>query len=337
MEKIQEQPSVTILVPIYNVEKWIEKCARSAFEQTYENLEYVFVDDCSPDKSVEILQRVVADYPHRAAKVRILHHEHNRGVASTRNTLVDACNTEFLFHLDSDDWIEPNAIELLVKNQLETNADIVTGQALLFKAGIEKPYLSRFNNKDDVLPSLLKLELSHTVWGRLIRTSLYKENNLKCIDGINIAEDYQIVPKLFYLAKTVSGISDYVYHYNRGNDNSYTSQAIHNLELRRQTLTSYQEIEAFFAKKDKNLRILSKKTSVRRFYFHLWGCILNKNKSEYEFYKEQLIAYDSSVLSEVRWNRPLVRWIESNYFLMLLTLPLRRARSCIIKKIIEVP
>ena len=76
MEKIQEQPSVTILVPIYNVEKWIEKCARSAFEQTYENLEYVFVDDCSPDKSVEILQRVVADYPHRAAKVRILHQLH---------------------------------------------------------------------------------------------------------------------------------------------------------------------------------------------------------------------------------------------------------------------
>ena len=185
MEKIQEQPSVTILVPIYNVEKWIEKCARSAFVQTYENLEYVFVDDCSPDKSVEILQRVVADYTHRAAKVRILHHDHNRGLASARNTLVDACTTEFLFHLDSDDWIEPTAIELLVKNQLETGSDIVTGEALLFKDGIEEPYLSRFNNKDDVLTSFLKLELSHTVWGRLIRTSLYKDNKIKCIDGIN--------------------------------------------------------------------------------------------------------------------------------------------------------
>ena len=141
MEKIQEQPSVTILVPIYNVEKWIEKCARSAFVQTYENLEYVFVDDCSPDKSVEILQRVVADYTHRAAKVRILHHDHNRGLASARNTLVDACTTEFLFHLDSDDWIEPTAIELLVKKQLETGSDIVTGEALLFKDGKEEPVL----------------------------------------------------------------------------------------------------------------------------------------------------------------------------------------------------
>lgn len=333
MEKIQEQPSVTILVPIYNVEKWIEKCARSAFEQTYENLEYVFVDDCSPDKSVEILQRVVADYPHRAAKVRILHHDHNRGLASTRNTLVDACNTEFLFHLDSDDWIEPNAIELLVKNQQETNSDIVTGEALAHKDGKVEPHFRRFNNKEDALLSLLKLELSHTVWGRLIRTSLYKENNLKCVDGVKSTEDYQIVPKLFYYTKNVSGISDFICHYNRDNEKSTTNNSFKNFELLRHSLISYQVIEDFFADKEEKLWTLSKKASVRRCYVCLWILFRNRDKLGYNFCKNYLMAYDSSILSEIRWDKPMVRWIESNYYLMLLTYPLRKLRTRIIEKL----
>lgn len=321
-------PLVSILVPIYNVERYIERCARSVFEQTYENLEFVFADDCSPDRSVEILQRVVADYPHRAAKVRILHHEHNRGLAAARNTLVDACSTEFLFHLDSDDWIEPNAIELLVKNQLETNADIVTGQALSYKDGIEEPYKNRvISDRYEILPSVFKLELSYSVWGRLIRTCLYKDNKLKCIDGINNCEDYQIVPKLFYLAKTVSGISDYVYHYNRGNDNSYSSKAKHNLELSRQSLASYKEIETFFADKEDNLRILSRKAYIRACYTHLWVHVQNRNKQGYDMCKNYLMDYYSTLLSDIRWDKTLVRLIESNYYLMLLTLPLRRARA----------
>jgi len=332
MEKIQEQPSVTILVPIYNVEKWIEKCARSAFEQTYENLEYVFVDDCSPDKSVEILQRVVADYPHRAAKVRILHHDHNRGLASTRNTLVDACTTEFLFHLDSDDWIEPNAIELLVKNQLETGSDIVTGEALLFKDGKEEPYLSRFNNKDDVLPSLLKLELSHTVWGRLIRTSLYKENNLKCIDGINFGEDYQIVPKLYYLTKRVSGISAFIYHYNRDNVSSYVSRIKGNFELKKQSIVSFEEVNQFFADKEPELQILSKTALILIIKYLLKESALNRDKLGHSFCVKYLQSFDSTLLSIVNWNYPLIRIIDSNYYLMVITLPLRKAGARIIGK-----
>ena len=86
---------VSILVPVYGVEKYIERCARSLFEQTYENLEYIFVDDCTPDKSIEILKRVIEDYPNRKNQVRIIHHEHNRGLAAARNTALDAATSEF--------------------------------------------------------------------------------------------------------------------------------------------------------------------------------------------------------------------------------------------------
>ena len=70
---MNDSPLVSILVPVYNVEPYFERCARSVFEQTYDNLEYIFVDDCSPDNSIQILERVLAEYPHRVNQVKIIH------------------------------------------------------------------------------------------------------------------------------------------------------------------------------------------------------------------------------------------------------------------------
>ena len=82
------KPWVSILVPVYKVENYIERCAHSVFEQTYPNIEYIFVDDCTPDRSIEVLERVMKDYPERAKHVKIVHFEKNKGVAVVRNTLV---------------------------------------------------------------------------------------------------------------------------------------------------------------------------------------------------------------------------------------------------------
>ena len=76
-----ENKKVSILVPVYGVEKYIERCVRSLFEQTYENIEYVFVDDCTKDKSIEILNSVLAEYPNRKKQAKILHHDKNRGLS----------------------------------------------------------------------------------------------------------------------------------------------------------------------------------------------------------------------------------------------------------------
>lgn len=121
----QEPYTVSILVPVYSVEKYIERCARSIFEQTYQNLDIVFVDDCTPDKSIEILRRVLDDYPERKAQTRIIRHEHNQGLAAARNTAVAAATGTFLTHVDSDDWLELDAVEELVKKQVETGVAFV--------------------------------------------------------------------------------------------------------------------------------------------------------------------------------------------------------------------
>ena len=105
----------------------MERCARSLFEQTYANLEYIFVDDCSPDNSIAILEKVMEDYPERKEQVRILRHEKNRGLAAARNTAIDAASGAFITHVDSDDYLDRDAVRLLVEKQMETGADIVSG------------------------------------------------------------------------------------------------------------------------------------------------------------------------------------------------------------------
>ena len=78
---------VSVCIPVYGVEKYIERCARSLFEQTMqEGIEFIFVNDCTPDKNIEILERVLAEYPHRKEQTKIIHHENNKGLVSARNT-----------------------------------------------------------------------------------------------------------------------------------------------------------------------------------------------------------------------------------------------------------
>lgn len=118
-------PLVSVLVPIYQTEDFMERCARSVFEQTYKNLEYVFVDDGSTDNSICTLQRVLDDYPERKSHCKIIKHLQNKGLAAARNTAIANCHGDFVCHVDSDDWIEPYAIQSLVNKQYETGADFV--------------------------------------------------------------------------------------------------------------------------------------------------------------------------------------------------------------------
>ena len=118
---------VSVLVPIYGVEKYIGQCAKTLFAQTYADIEYVFVDDCTPDRSIEVLQQILAEYPQRKNQVRIIRHEHNRGLGAARKTAFDATTGDFVLNVDSDDHLPLDAVEKLVACQQQTGADIVSG------------------------------------------------------------------------------------------------------------------------------------------------------------------------------------------------------------------
>ena len=213
-------PLVSILVPVYNVEQYIERCTRSLFEQTYDNLEYIFVDDCSTDESKAVLERVISEYPHRQPHVQIFSFPENKGLPTVRNFLVEHCQTDWLMHVDSDDWIEHDLVEELVKKQSETGADMVISGVVCYMKGWT--YSRRFLDSDQK-EDFLKLVFSswdwNNVWGILIRHSIYTDNNIQVSTGFYSGEDLRTIFKLMFYANRIVGARKDGYHYDKKREN----------------------------------------------------------------------------------------------------------------------
>lgn len=241
---------VSVLVPIYGVEKYIMRCAVSLFEQTYQNIEYIFVDDCSLDNSIKILKDVINRFPARIEQVRLIKHEQNKGLACARNTAVQLATGTFLTHVDSDDWVENNFIELLVREQIRANADIVSSGATFHYKNEKTAVLPKTTvSVKQMTIDLISGRINPNIWGKLIRTSLYKKNNIKVKEGINLAEDFQVTPILYYYSNNISYVSRCLYNYNLLNESSY----VHNFGKKNieQGLESFKIIKDFFSNKDK--------------------------------------------------------------------------------------
>ena len=116
---------VSFIVAMYNAAAYIEQCARSLFEQTEKDLEFIFVDDASPDDSGDIVRWVMEDYPERMPQVKIVRHERNKGIAPTRRTGVEVATGDYVIFIDGDDYSEPKLAELAYDKAVETGADIV--------------------------------------------------------------------------------------------------------------------------------------------------------------------------------------------------------------------
>lgn len=240
-------------MPVYGVEKYIERCARSLFEQTYQNIEYIFVDDCTQDKSIEILEKVIKDYPARIDDVKIIHNSTNKGLAKTRFIGIGNCTSDFLYNIDSDDYLEKEAIQLLVDKQLETGADIVSSHIYINENEIYENFIHPdYLSTKEMLVSLLSQISHHELCGRLIRKSLFFHSDINPVDGHNFGEDWIITPKLVYYAKTVALVDKFLYHYNKSNANSYTFIVDQRLEYEQQIKTLFILKDFFVRHKEDN-------------------------------------------------------------------------------------
>ncbi len=249
------EPLVSILIPFYQVAHYIERCARSVLEQTYRNIEFIFLNDCSSDNSLPCLKQTIEEYPARNDQVRVISNPRNMGLAYSRNRCIELCTGSFVFWVDADDFISTDAIQKLVEKQRETGADIVTGRAVtLSQEGMQEIPFSSHSSKQETLTGLLDFSIKTMVWGRLIRTALYRDHSIQCIEGVNFREDFQVLPRLFYYADTAADIEDVIYYYEQGNNASYNSLARDYIEVKLkkdlQDLESTRLIRDFFKEKE---------------------------------------------------------------------------------------
>ena len=215
--------TVTIIVPVYGVEKYIVECVESLFAQTYSGIEYVFCDDCTPDRSIELLREVMERYPERKERVRIVHNDTNMGIGTTRKRLVSEVHTDTFLFVDSDDVLPLNAVETLVKRMKETDTDIVDGAYAIYvdeKVGkvITPPHDEPSKYLDKILCQNIILP---RVWGRLYKTSVLDKVKDLFIEGIDFAEDICATSRLACVTSR-SWTDEVVYYYRTDNINSYT-------------------------------------------------------------------------------------------------------------------
>lgn len=282
---------VSVLVPIYGTEKYIERCAVSLFEQTYKNIEYIFVDDCSPDRSVEILQSVINRYPLRKQLAHIVRHSKNKGLGAARNTSIQNAKGLFVMHVDSDDYLDKYCIEKCVKAQILTNADILSvSYSKVIKDTYENAILPLIDNPIVFNKAIITHALPNNIWGKLIRKSLYVDFDISVQKGVNMSEDLNVLPKLLYYSKKVSCLTEPLYMYECGNPSSYTSSfSIDKLSQIERTLLS---LDVFF-KKNKNVELLDAVHT--RTYLTYIDWLVNsckiKNKILYKTIREKIKAY----------------------------------------------
>lgn len=213
----QEQPKISVIIPIYGVERFIERCVRSLMEQTLHNVEYIFVDDASKDKSMEILQSVLKCYPERKCNIHIVRHSNNKGLPATRNTGLEIASGEYIFHCDSDDFMEHNALEELYNHARKNDADIVwCDWFLTFEKNERYMHEPSFSAPEDALKAMLGGGMKFNVWNKLVRHSLYSDYKITFPSGYGMGEDMTMI-LLFAHAEKISYLPKAFYHYVKMN------------------------------------------------------------------------------------------------------------------------
>lgn len=218
-------PELSLCVPVYRAERYIAACARSLFEQTLDDIEYIFVDDGSPDRSIARLLEVAEAYPRRLPQIRIITHPANRGSAAARNTCLEAATGTFVGWCDSDDRVEPEMYRRLVERARETGADLVwcniAGDALSGREFFPDSAVSLPG--EEYLKLFLLKRFLGVMTNKLIRRDLYLRHGIRFPEGYDMMEDTTVLVRALRYANRIDNVPQRLYHYIR-REGSITSR-----------------------------------------------------------------------------------------------------------------
>lgn len=210
---------VSFVVPIYNVELYLEKCIDSLLRQTHQSFEIILVDDGSPDRCGIICD----NYAAKDSRVRVIH-KPNGGLSSARNIGIDMATGKWLCFIDSDDYLEDNHIELLLNNSSERTYDIIIGHYYLHDQTINKSYIpireadeGTYNKElieNVLLRNLIKSGACMSVWKNLYKSELIKNHSLSFVsERLVYAEDYIFNIEAYSVSDYINVVATTTYHH----------------------------------------------------------------------------------------------------------------------------
>lgn len=237
-------PKVSVVIPVFNAAKDIERCCKALFGQTLDSIEYVFVDDCSPDNSVDIIMRTLEDYPERKLFVKVLHQEKNSGVSACRQLGLNNATGVFVIHCDSDDWPDVDMYQTLYDAAIREKAEVVCCEYIVEYDGWSKTVC--FPDEYVTKPSLNTAPIEGAVWNKLISRQLIDRCGAEFYQGINLGEDFGFVTPCRVMSKKNAVVHRAMYHYNQLNLNSLTHN--YSKAYLMQVIDLAKRTEAYFIK-----------------------------------------------------------------------------------------
>ncbi len=203
---------ISVIIPVYNVEPYISDCLQSVMLQTYQGpLECILVDDCGTDKSIEVAEQLIAEYD-GPIEFKVLHHDHNRGLSAARNTGIDAAKGDYVYFLDSDDWISDDCVEKLTEPLRQQEFDIIVGDYKMVGgqiSGIELSFQEDAYHESGITHTFCNGGVYVMAVNKLYRKGFLMKNQLRFEEG-KIHEDeilafeLSCVDKFFYVVKSVT-------------------------------------------------------------------------------------------------------------------------------------
>lgn len=278
---MEKKAKVSVLVPFYNVEKYVGRCVESLFSQTYSNIEYVFVNDCTPDNSMDIINEYIDKFNVRN-KCVIINHEVNKGISASRNDCLDNATGDYILFIDSDDYIDKDMVELLVKAAIENNADISgCGYIEEYKdRSVEMP--QRYtNNHVEMMRAITLLTIKGVMWKLLIRRSIVEENQVRFIPDNTMVDDYLFCCQVFFYAKSFASVDKCMYHYIQYNPNNYSKTREFNITSQAKAIVKTEE---FY--KENGVYELVKDELLQRKFISKLPLLLNKNCYNVKLWRE---------------------------------------------------
>lgn len=222
-------PKVSVIVPVYNVEKYIAECARSLFEQTLDEVEYIFIDDCTPDDSIGVLRGVLEEYPGRAGQVKVVTLDVNSGAGAARNAGMAIATGEYITFCDSDDFVEPEAYESMYGVAKEEMADIVACGVCVDCDGvcIDTQLYRQRSYGNERLTNLHAIEggMHSSTCNKLFSRRLLADNKIFFDKELTIWDDLYIVIRAKYFAGKFLTVNKAFYHYIMHKDSMTHSNA----------------------------------------------------------------------------------------------------------------
>ncbi|MEC5156948.1 glycosyltransferase family 2 protein [Chryseobacterium sp. MP_3.2] len=315
--KKENIPQISVIVPVYNTSKYLIKCLKSITTQSGVDLEIIIVNDCSTDNSLEIIKKIAA----KDNRIVIINKETNEGLELARRSGISIAKGNYIYHVDSDDWLVPHTLHILLHEAIESNADIVSanfyrtldGYGIIKQKRVFNIYKKESINKEDFITKYYKSFFGHNIinismWGKLYKKSFLENLQINLL-GISLGEDLNYNIQVFPEANKILFLPLFVYNYRFGGMTStfndmLMSGAVKMYNIKKEQIEIYNlhhlepyiiiELKNFFRTYLENL-VKFKKNSFENFHGEIKGYLNSKEFEDISRYFATLNENDEFV------------------------------------------